>query len=313
MIAKNDAFEALLKNLNGTMSAAGLSLDAQENETATFSGDAGEVKLELNGIAMEVSAKKGSSDYKTVDVTLFEPETADWNEQDTRSAANSIADSVAKFFGTELIYATGEGKSKSAAKEMAEVKAVEEKKAAAPKTKKKAKKEAPQYGEINLAGRMESIFPALAGETDAMLTKYGTFLPETYFAKVTPYVVNAIAKEDRPVMKRLFKAFNTFYDEGEKDMQSLIVVSILGTAMGKDATLLPKCQEYMSEDLEPAVTHVVAYLSKHQKKVEKLENPKPYTEPTGKKIKKAFKKVFGVNVNPAAASQDLLAKPENKK
>lgn len=312
MIEKKEAFEALIKGLYGTMNAAGLSLTESDETSARFSGDAGEVKLELNSIALEISAKKADTDFKKISMTLFEPETESWDEKDTRSSANDIAESVASFFGSEFVFVTAEGKNKVADKAPAK----QEKEAQSPapkKNKKKAKKEAPQYGEINLASRMEAIFPELAGKTDEMLATYDRFLPETYFENVVPYVVNTIAKEDRQLMKRLFKAFNTFYDEGEKDVQSLIVVSILGIPMSKDESLLPKCQDYMSEDLEPAVTHVVTYLTKHSAAVNKLENPVPYKEPTGKKVKKAFKKVFGVNVTPGSASQDLLNNPSGKK
>lgn len=288
MVSRKDTKLTLIKSIDGTMKAAGLAQDgkindADESIAFKYTGKAGEVSIELSDNVLSVTCKKDDGDFCTVSQILFECDDESFDIKDIKSSANEISESVSSFFGTECVYDTQENKN-SAAKsgkgtknDAAITPEIEE--FLAKGKKKKEKESTVTYEPENLANRMENIFPVLKGELDKNIEKYGTFLSEEYFETlVTPKIVDAIKLEDKPVLKKIFNAFNIFFDEGDNDMQSLIVVSILGVSFANDDTLLPKCEKYMSELLYEGITPVVHYLktSTGKKKIKDLENPKPY-------------------------------------
>lgn len=289
MVSEKDAKLILIKSIDGTMTAAGLSAVNQkdgkdENISLTYTGENGEVSIEAADGVLTVACKKEGDDenFKTVSQTLFECDSEDWDIKDIKSLANEVSESVSSFFGTECVYDTQENKTagKSGKNGKAEAAMTPELEEFLAKGKKKNKKESTvTYEPENLAYRMENIFPTLKGEADKNTEKYGTFLPEEYFdTLVTPKIMEAVKLEDRPVLKKVFNAFNIFFDEGDNDMQSLIAVSILGTSFAKDETLFQKSEKYMSELLYEGVLPVVTYLktSTGKKKMHELENPEPY-------------------------------------
>lgn len=297
MIEKNEAIRTLVKNISGTMDAAGMVLQTravegqkerdplhEEGKTTAvlYQGPLGSVRLEFADGLMKVLCGRGEEEYQEVSTSLFENDAEKWNQKDLRSAGNEVMDSVSSFFNTPIVYEEG-GKGKKSETSAAGTRAVAEKADVPAKKKKKKKRAGDEYECIDLAYRLESIYQDTRGKADENIDQYGRFLPEEYFAGVmTPLVIESIRTEDRPVLKRLFRAFNTFYDEGEKDAQSLITVSILGVNMVQDDTLYPVCEPYMSETLQPAVYEVVRYLKKGTaRKMNKYNNPKPY-KPTAK-------------------------------
>lgn len=297
MALKTEAVLILLKTIGGTMDAAGLSLTGpkkpgEDDADITFSGDAGDATLKLEGnILQTLCRKKDTDDFKCVSQTLFDCETEDWDIKDTKSAANEVSESVASFFGTAVVYETQENKANA----KANTKSSKGKAQMTPEIenfiaqgqKKKAKRESTiTYEPENLANRMENIFPAIKGSIDKNIEKYEMFLPEEYFREnVTDKIIEAIKLEDKPILKKVFNAFNIFYDEGGNDVQSLIVVSILGIALSKEDGLVEKCENYMSETLYDALIPVIKYLKTGagKRKLADLENPKPYVS---KRIKK---------------------------
>lgn len=294
MIAKTDAINALLKALEGTLSLAGVSKVEEESndEQVLFAGEAGDLRLVFENNFISLFGKK-DEDERLLAQTLFEPEVEDWVEKDTLSTAADVAESVAAFFGISSVLP---GQKAPAAKKASGKKADQPQQPK--KAGKKNKKDAQAYDVINLAYRMEAIFPELAGSVDSLVEKYGKFLPEEYFSTyANSYIVDAVKKNDRNILKRLFKSLNAFYEEGEKDTQSLVAVSILGMNMAKDADFAKNLEGWLGEDLGPAVEQIATFLQKSGKKyISKFENPVPYKESAKAKLKGKMKKSFKENV-----------------
>ncbi|NLL62912.1 MAG: hypothetical protein GX241_01510 [Ruminococcaceae bacterium] len=281
MVSKKDSILALLKSSEPTMVAAGLNLTGpakpgEDEADITFEGELGEVVLKLEENILKILCKKNDGDFRTVSQTLFDYEDENWEARDTKSVANEVAESISSFFGTELIYDSTKSdkttKNKNLTPELEEF--------LQSGKKKKSKRESTiSYEAENLAHRMENIFPELKGELDKNIEEYEMFLPEAYFEKLaTPLILNAIRKKDRQTLKKIFNAFNIFYDEGPSDIQSLIVVSILGINFVADETLFEKSSEFMSEVLLEAVESVVSFLKtgKGKRQMQIILNPQPY-------------------------------------
>lgn len=317
MINLNEAKEMLLKMLAPTVDAAGFAQDSKTDSVVSYDGDLGEIRIVFEENYISVNCRKeDQSDFKEVATTLYEPESDSFNDKDNRSAALDVADTISHYFGTELVYDTDVkpgAKSKAVAqKDTASDTAVQKKK----KTKKDLKKEAETFDAINLVSRLENAFPEdLKGKADELIDTYGEFLPEEYFnAYASELVLNAVRTKNKAQIKRIFKTFNTFYDEGEKDMQSLITVSVLGVNFAKEPELYENCKDFMSEDLDAAVSKITEYLQKSgKKKIKELDNPVPYTEPLKLKAKNVWRRLIGTDVKSASYQELLAAQKTNKK
>lgn len=291
MADKKQNLLGLLKQLEGTINAAGLSAVTskgangleliQSDETRDvirLTGDNGSIRLEYSENSLEILGAKDEDDFNNLGTLLFEAESDDWTPKDIRSAANEVAETISDFLGTTFVTA---GSSEKAQKKQAAAVATASKQAK-PAPKKKKKKSADSYEPIDLMYRLEAIYPDYAGKADENEAKYGTFLPEEYLQDndVVSDVLVDIRMEDRTQCKKLFKTFNTYYDDGEKDTQSLIAVSILGIGASKEDGLMTVMENYMSDDLKTAVSGVVRYLKSGAGKraLKKYADPKPYKE-----------------------------------
>ncbi len=288
MANKKDALLGLWKQVDGSMKAAGLSsvkaektgdvlMTENDHDVLRYSGDAGEVRLDYANGMLEVFASK-DDDEKSLCSLLFEAESDDWGAKDIRSAANEVGETIADFFGTTFVTA---GSTEKAQKAKA-TKAAEAA-AAAPAPKKKKSKKSDTFEPIDLIYRLEAIFPEYAGKADALEAKYGTFLAEEYLQenpKLLEDILQAIRTEDRNNLKKLFKTFSAYYDDGEKDTQSLIAVSILGMAAASEEALLPIIEKNAGEDLYKVVSSISKYLNTGSGKraLKKYADPKPYKE-----------------------------------
>lgn len=275
MVNKKDTILTILKAIEATMSEAGLSLSSpknpeEEDGDIKYSGDNKDVILRKENDILSIICVKGVEE-KVVSKVYFDYDAEDWNNKDTKYVANEICESVAGFFGTKLVLDSSDSK-----KNDKQSKA--DKKEETPAQKKKAKKESVvTYEAINLANRMENIYPQIKGKMDEHMDKYDLFIEEDYFQEiVTPLVVETIKNEDRPVMKKIFNAFNIFYEEAEKDVQSLVAVSILGVNFAKDPSLFEKSESYMEENLLGAIKPIMDYLRSPagKRKLKAFDNPK---------------------------------------
>lgn len=293
MADKKAALLGLMKQIDGTLSAAGLKVVAEKGEGGKnaeyvitdggydmlrFSGDAGDVRLAYQNNTLEVLAtKEEGGEFQSLASLLFEAESDDWSAKDIRSAANEVSETISDFFGTTFVTA---GSTEKAQKAKAEKAAAEKAAAPAPK-KKKVKKSVDSFEPIDLFNRLEAIYPDYAGKVDENEAHYGTFLPEEYLQQnpgLLKDILQDIRTESKDNVKRLFKTFNTYYDDGEKDTQSLIAVSILGIAASEEEGLLPIMEKYLTEDIYKVVQSITAYLNTGtgRRKMKAYNDPKPY-------------------------------------
>lgn len=286
MADKKAALMSLVKQLEGTMNAAGLKpvgkdviASDETMDVITYSGDAGDVRLEYKQGALDVlgTTEEGGK-FQNLGTLLFEAESEDWGAKDIRSAANEVAETVADFFGTAFVTA---GSSEKAQQKQKNAKAND--KAPAPAPKKKKTKKSDSYEPVDLIYRLEAIYPEYAGKALANEEEFGTFLPEEYLQqnpKMVEDILLDIRMEDRQQCKKLFKTFNNYYDDGEKDTQSLIAVTLLGMGAANEEGLLSIIDNYASEDLMKIVHNVANYLNTGAGKraLKKYADPKPYKE-----------------------------------
>lgn len=280
MVSNKDALQTLIKSIDGTMTAAKFALSSAKapeelSEPITYSGEYGEVELKIVDNILSINCKALGTDWKTVTETLFDPSEEDWDDKATKSTANAICEAVSTYYGTECVFPGKAAKATPNTKKDAKIIEVDPQE----NTKKSKKKDAvASYEPEALAIRMENIFQDLKGEMVNNIEKYEIFLPEEYFETlITPRIIEAIKLNDRPTLKKVFNTFNNFYDEGDNNIQSLIVVSILGMNLAQDDTLLEKCETFMDENLKNAVTPVVTYLKTGKgakKKIDFFNNPK---------------------------------------
>ncbi|MBQ1663847.1 MAG: hypothetical protein II057_04775, partial [Clostridia bacterium] len=244
MADKKAALQSLYKQLEGTMNAAGLKaadkavITSDETmDVIRYTGDAGDVRLEYKLGALDILAtSEEEGKFQNLGTLLFEAENDDWGAKDIRSAANEVAETVSDFFGTTFVTA---GSSEKAQQKQKNAKSND--KAPAPVPKKKKAKKSDNYEPVDLAYRLEAIYPEYAGKAMANEEEFGMFLPEEYFQqnpKLLEDILLDIRMEDRQQCKKLFKTFNNYYDDGEKDTQSLIAVTLLGMGAAKEEGLL---------------------------------------------------------------------------
>lgn len=286
MIEINSAVQTLIKSMDETLKQCNMSVVLPQGtkkgeapittdgnkSIITFSSDTGAVKIELfEGkltlfCANEKSSKATEGDYTQVSVSLFEIEDNTFEIKDVKSVANEINDSVLKFFG----YAKGSAVGKQAKTAV----------------KKGGKNSTVTYEPENLAVRIANIYPELKEQLDNNIQKYELFLAEEFFNEhANKLIIESMKTGNEARIKKLFNIFNIFYEDGPKDTQSLIAVTILGINLKDDKETYDRVEGYMEKDLKSAVSHVIKYLStfKGKKATKSLENPKPYVS---KRIKK---------------------------
>ena len=261
MVNTKDALLSLTKAIDGTMTAAKLALAEKKtpetfDEPITYSGEFGEVEFVLESNILSINCKAEGQEKKNVAQTLFDLENPDWNDKDVKSVANVICEAVSKYFGTECVYPGKAAKAKdpTISPEIADF--LEKGKQA-----KKKKENVATYEAEDLAHRFEVIYPVAKGKMDENIAKYEKFLPEDYFeTNITPLIIEDIKLKNKQTLKKVFNAFNTFYEEGGNDVQSLIVVSILGVNLANNKELFENCKSYMDANLLEAVEPVMSYL-----------------------------------------------------
>lgn len=153
------------------------------------------------------------------------------------------------------------------------------------------------YDIPSFGSRLTATYPELREEFRININTYGEFLPEEFFKKFgTPHILSIIKDGDPTKLKKLFNLLNEIYDNGTNDVQSLIVVSILGE-LKNDETLIARCVDYMSDELCVNVIRVNKYLYSAAGKSARmrLENPPRYKPK--KQRKSLLSSMMGGNQN----------------
>ena len=282
MIEVSEALRTLTDDLQDAVKSAGFSLyypqDAPRNEVPVVTErDTQYVSYVADGITLRVEfagnaiglyyaeaapdvAQKG--DFTRLSLSLFEPETAD--VRDVKYVAEEFSETLAAKFA---------GGKKPPVQKMPNA------------VSKSAVRNGAYYDLPSFGNRFTAIFPELRAAFKTNVDTYGEFLAEDFFMHYgTPLVLGIIRENNAAKMKKLFNLLNEMYENGVNDVQSLIVVTILGS-MNNDETMIANCVDYMSDELCVNVIRVNKYLASSAGKSARmrLENPPRYKPKKEKK------------------------------
>lgn len=282
MIEVSEALRTLTDDLQDAVKSAGFSLyypqDAARNEVpvvterdtqyVSYVADGSTLRVEFAGNAIGLYyaetapdvAQKG--DFTRLSLSLFEPETAD--VRDVKYVAEEFSETLAAKFA---------GGKKPQVKKMPNA------------VSKSAVRNGAFYDLPSFGNRFTAIFPELRAAFKTNIDTYGEFLAEDFFMHYgTPLVLGIIRENNAAKMKKLFNLLNEMYENGVNDVQSLIVVTLLGS-MNNDETMIANCVDYMSDELCVNVIRVNKYLASSAGKSARmrLENPPRYKPKKEKK------------------------------
>lgn len=271
------AISAIIKGVESTMNNNGFAVIVPQGiekgalpvtekngcMTILYGGKKGTAKIELfeGKISLFCSAAESGNavdeDFKKVTTTLFDLEKVD--ERDIRYVVNEINDCINDTYGK---------KEKS-------------KKLPQPVSKSAAKSGTSYYDLVTLGSRFVQIYPELKDAYKQNIEKYGEFLADEFFTKLGNEKFRETVKRNDPQqMKKLFNMLNEVYNDGTNQVQSVIVVTILGS-LYDDENLLANCVDYMDE-MTLFVIETIKVLKKSSSTRSKLEHP-PLYKPKRKK------------------------------
>ncbi len=230
--------------------------------TVEYTGEGKALKLEyvnkkVNLLAARKEGEILSSDFSQISVSLLDPEEA--NEKDVKYISNEFSETMIETFGTKTVKAT-------------------KSKLPPPVSKAAAKSGMVSYDPNTLANRFTTIYPELREEYKVNCETYGTFLCEDFFINHGNKVAHQIIRENNPTkMKKLFNLLNDIYENGTNEVQSLIVVTILGS-LDNDQQMIANCLDYMCSDMIKPVINVNKHLASRNGRGDKLrlKNPPKY-------------------------------------
>lgn len=206
-----------------------------------------------------------SMTFKSISASLFDDES---DERDVKYIINEFNDCIDSRF-------------KTFEKSTSQTKGV---KLPPPVSKAAARNGSSFYDPVTLASRYTVMYPELRDEYKKNIEKYGEFLADEFFQKYGSYAIRTIKENDKQQMKKLFNMLNEIYLDGTNEVQSMIVVTILGQ-LNNDDTLLANCVDYMDPEFAAITINVNRYLASGagKKAVRLLENPPSYKPPKAKR------------------------------
>lgn len=260
----------------GTAKGAPPVSESNGKYTAVFAGDKGTFKLEVSEqkIYLKCTAAKKEmaveNDFSQESVSLFEEDTL--KDTDIRSLSNEFGENIEKFY-------IGDNSQKKS-------------RLPTPVSKNAAKSGSVYYDTVTLGARMAQIYPEAKEAYKENIEKYGEFLVEDFFLNhCNAYIINTIRENNPQKMRKLFNCLNEIYNDGTNEVQSVIVITILGS-IKNDEQLLANCVDYM-DDMTLAVIEANKYLAKSKKANDRLENP-PVYRPKRQKKKSSFASQLGM-------------------
>lgn len=274
----NAVISAIIRGVESTMNNNGFSVIVPQGTekgdlpvtekngctTILYGGKKGAAKIELfeGKISLLCSVAEAENavdeDFRKVTTSLFDVEKVD--DRDIKYVVNEFCDCVNDTYGK---------KDKS-------------KKLPQPVSKSAAKSGSVYYDLVTLGSRFVQIYPEIKDAYKQNIEKYGEFLADDFFLNYgNEKFRETVKKNDPQQMKKLFNMLNEVYNDGTNQVQSVIVVTILGS-LYDDETLLANCVDYMDE-MTLYVIETNKILKKSSSTRSKLEHP-PLYKP--KKIKK---------------------------
>ncbi len=283
MIEITEALQALTTQLQEPLSRAGFALyypegadrhalpvvEERDTQFVSFAADSGTIRIEFSGNTLGLYyaeaapdvAQKG--DMTRLSLSLFEPETAD--VRDVKYVADEFAETLGGKFST--------------------AKKAQGSKKLPGSVSKTAVRNGAFYDLPSFGSRFTAIYPELRAAFKENIDRYGEFLADDFFRTSGNALIQDIIRQNDPArMKKLFNLLNEMYDNGVNDVQSLIVVTILGEPL-QDEKMLANCVDYMNDELCVNVIRVNKFLKSSSGKSARmrLDNPPRYKPKKEKK------------------------------
>lgn len=286
----NHALAQIIKGLDSTMNDNGFSVVVPEGtekgglpvtekdgrSTVLYGGKKGAAKIEYfeGKISLFCSLADVNSavdnDYKKASMSLFDPETAD--DRDIKYLVNDFSDGINDTYG----------KKQTASKKLPQ-----------PVSKSAAKSGSVYYDLVTLGSRFVGVYPELKDAYRENIEKYGEFLADDFFLNYGNAKFRETVRENNPTqMKKLFNVLNDVYNDGINQVQSVIVVTILGS-LYDDEQLLANCVDYM-DDMTLSVLETIKLIKKPANRA-KLEHPPLYKPKRQKKTSSLLNQLNGGN------------------
>ncbi len=284
------AISQIIKGLDSTMNSNGFSVvvpdgvekgqlpvtEKDGRTTVLYGGKNGAVKIEYfeGKISLHCSLADAKSavdnDFKKTSMSLFDPDTVD--DRDVKYIINDFADGINDTYG----------KKDKASKKLPQ-----------PVSKSAAKSGSVYYDLVTLGSRFTGVYPELKEYYKQNIEKYGEFLADDFFINYGNAKFRETVKRNDPVqMKKLFNMLNDVYNDGTNQVQSVIVVTILGSLYDDDQ-LLANCTDYM-DDMTLSVIETNKLLKKSATRA-KLEHPPLYKPKKQKKANSFLNQLNGGN------------------
>ncbi len=224
---------------------------AQKGVTLRFVFNGNRI-VQLNG-PVNASAED-DSDFELGATYFFDLDT--YNERDVTSLANEVCDQLSEIYDE-----------KNVAKKTAAPAAV---------SKAAAKSGALSYDPPTLTLKLAAMYPGFKDEMNANIARYGEFLFEEFYVSYgNAFILDTVRQNDPKKMKKLFSILNAIYEDGTNEVQSLIVVTILGS-IDDDPAMMQNILPYVSDSMAEPVIAVNEYLKKSKSAKMRLSNPPRY-------------------------------------
>ena len=269
MIEISEALQTLNDSLQDALKSAGFSLyypqDAAKNELPIVTErDTQYVSYVADGSTLRVEFAGNAIGLYYAETAPDTAQKGDFTRRDVKYVAEEFSETLAAKFS---------GGKKPQVKKMPNA------------VSKTAVRNGAFYDLPSFGNRFTAIYPELRAAFKANIDTYDEFLAEDFFMQYgTPLVLDIIREGDPAKMKKLFNLLNEMYENGVNDVQSLIVVTILG-GMENDEELIARCLDYMGDELKVNVIRVNKYLASPAGKSARmrLENPPRYKPKKQKK------------------------------
>lgn len=284
----NSAFAQIIKGLDSVMNTNGFSVvvpdgiekgelpvtEKDGHTTVLYGGKKGAAKIEYfeGKISLYCSLADASSavdnDYKKTSMSLFNIDTVD--DRDVKYIINDFSDGINDTFG----------KKDKASKKLPQ-----------PISKSAAKSGSVYYDLVTLGSRFVGVYPELKEAYRENIEKYGEFLADEFFLNYGNAKFRETVRQNNPTqMKKLFNVLNDIYNDGINQVQSVIVVTIMGS-LYDDEQLLANCVDYM-DDMTLSVLETIKLLKKPANRA-KLEHPPLYKPKKQKKTSSLLNQLNG--------------------
>lgn len=202
------------------------------------------------------------SEFSALSTYLLDLEA--YEDRDVKFIINELSDTITEAFGKKQLATDRKTKMP------------------VPVSKSAAKSGSLSYDPNTLANKMAGAYPELKEPYRQNVEEYGEFLAEDFFVNHANAVFHKIVEgKDSQKLRKFFNMLNEMFEDGTNELQSLIVVTILGSVKNEPEKM-KIILEYIDDSMMEPVIEVNQILAKSKSANMRLSNP-PVYKPKKKK------------------------------